>query len=247
MTVGLFLNHTGHHVASWLHPDAQADANVNLDHYIEVACLAESAKFDFIFFADTMATRQADIRAVSRSAQFTAYFEPLTLLSALAAVTRNIGLIATATTSFYEPYHVARLFASLDHLSHGRAGWNIVTSSMDNEARNFGQTSLPPKAQRYRRAREFVEVVKGLWDSWDGDAFVRDRAAGVYFDPGKMHVLDHQGEHFTVRGPLNVPRTPQGHPVLVQAGSSDDGRDFAASVAENRLHLRTDAGGVAGL
>ena len=232
MTLGLFLNHTGHHVASWRHPRAQIDANVNIEHYLDVARMAEAATFDFMFFADTMGTRNADPEALSRSAQYTAYFEPLTLLSALSVATANIGLISTATTSFYEPYHIARLFASLDHLSHGRAGWNIVTSSMDAEAQNFGQAQLDAKVNRYSRAREFVDVCKGLWDSWDEDAFIRDRDLGRYFDPAKVHLLNHAGEHFKVRGPLNVPRPPQGYPVLVQAGSSDDGRDFAASIAE---------------
>jgi FMN-dependent oxidoreductase (nitrilotriacetate monooxygenase family) len=232
MTIGLFINNTGHHVASWRHPDAAADANINLDHYIEITKLAESAKFEFIFVADSMATRSAPIEALSRSAQYTAYFEPLTLMAALGAVTTHIGLISTATTSFYEPYHLARLFASIDHISHGRAGWNIVTSSMGAEAQNFGIDSLPPKAERYVRAHEFVDVVKGLWDSWDDDAFIRDKPSGVYFKPEGMHRLDHVGKRFAVRGPLNVPRPPQGHPVLVQAGTSADGRDFAAAVAE---------------
>ena len=232
MTLGLFLNHTGHHVASWRHPGAQADANINIAHYLEIAKAAEAAKFDFMFFADSVAMRQADMQALSRSAQYTAYFEPITLLSAMSVVTKHIGLISTATTSYYEPFQIARLFASLDHLSGGRAGWNIVTSSMKAEAQNFGRDEHFGHAERYKRAWEFMEVVKGLWDSWDDDAFMRDKTSGQYFNSDKVHYLNHIGDHFKVRGPLNVPRPIQGYPVLVQAGSSEDGRDFAASTAE---------------
>jgi alkanesulfonate monooxygenase len=161
-----------------------------------------------------------------------AHFDPLTLLPALAAVTKHIGLCATATTSYNEPYHIARKFASLDHISGGRAGWNVVTSSNVSEAYNFGRERHFEHGERYDRAVEFVEVVKGLWDSWDDDAFLRDRATGRYFDPAKIHALNHKGSHFSVRGPLNVARPPQGHPVLFQAGSSDVGREVAARFAE---------------
>jgi alkanesulfonate monooxygenase len=161
-----------------------------------------------------------------------AYFEPITLLSALAAVTEHIGLVSTATTSYNEPYHVARKYASLDHISGGRAGWNVVTSGNLSEAWNFGREAHYEHGDRYDRAREFIDVVKGLWDSWDDDAFVRDRSSAIYFDPEKLHVLNHKGEHFSVRGPLNVARPPQGHPVIVQAGSSETGKEFAAEYAE---------------
>ncbi len=232
MILGVFFNYTGHHVASWLHPDACADAGINFQHFVEISQAAERGKFHFLFFADWLAVRQASPEALSRSAQYTAHFEPLTLLGAIAAVTKKIGIVATATTSYNEPYHVARKFASLDFISGGRAGWNVVTSSNTAEAWNFGKDSHPLREERYDRAREFVDVVKGLWDSWDDDAFIRDRESGVYFDPGKVHRLDHEGKHFKVRGPLNAPRPPQGHPLIVQAGASEFGKDFAASTAE---------------
>lgn len=232
MVLGVFFQYTGHHVASWLHPQSQIDAGVNFRHFVDLAKAAEAAKFHFLFFADWVGVRDADMDALSRSAQYTAHFEPLTLLGGLAAVTEKIGLVCTASTSYNEPYHVARKFASLDHMSGGRAAWNIVTSAMKSEALNFGRDEHFSHDERYERAREFVEVVKGLWDSWDDDAFVRDRKTGIYFDPERMHYLQHEGKHFKVRGPLNCPRPPQGHPVFVQAGSSDDGRDFAASIAE---------------
>src|SRR5262249_54693360 len=164
------------------------DAHVNVQHYAEIARTAERAKFDLLFLADSVAVRQADIEAQCRSVQFIAGFEPLTLLSALAMVTERIGLVATATTSFNEPFHVARKFASLDHISGGRAAWNVVTSGSQNEAFNFSRGAPYPHAERYRRAHEFVQVVTGLWDSWDDDAFIRDTESGIFFTPDKMHV-----------------------------------------------------------
>jgi FMN-dependent oxidoreductase (nitrilotriacetate monooxygenase family) len=232
MRLGAFFIPTGHHVTSWRHPEAQADAGVNFPHYIEIAQTAERGKFDMIFLADSVTVRNGHPDAVSRSAQYIANFEPLTLLSALAAVTTHIGLVATATTSYNEPYHIARKFASLDWISGGRAGWNIVTSARENEAYNFGRDSHYEHEERYDRAREFTNVVLGLWESWDADAFLHDKESGLFFDPAKVHVLNHKGENFSVRGPLNVPRTPQGHPVLVQAGSSPTGREFASEFAE---------------
>ena len=232
MRLGAFFMHTGHHVTSWRHPEADADAPDNITHFVEMAKLAERGKFDMIFFADSVASREGHVDAISRSAQYIAHFEPITLLSALAMVTSRIGLVSTASTSYNEPYHIARKFASLDWISGGRAGWNIVTSAMGIEAKNFGREEHYEHEDRYRRAREFTRVVMGLWDSWDDDAFVRDKTSGIYFDPAKRHVLDHQGEYFRVRGPLNVPRSPQGHPVMVQAGSSDTGRGFAAEFGE---------------
>jgi FMN-dependent oxidoreductase (nitrilotriacetate monooxygenase family) len=232
MRLAAYFNPTGHHVASWRHPRAQIDAPINIEHYVEIARTAERAKFDMIFLADGVATRSADMEALSRSVQFVAHFEPLTLLSALAMVTQRIGLVGTASTTWNPPYHVARKFASLDFISHGRAGWNCVTSNQIAEAYNFGHDKVDPHSVRYGRAHEFVEVVKGLWDSWDDDAFVRDAQSGLYFDPPKMHVLNHKGSHYSVRGPLNVPRPPQGHPVIVQAGASEEGKELAGQYAE---------------
>lgn len=232
MRIGIFFNPTGHHVASWRHPDAQADAGMNFEHYVAMTQAAERAKVHYVFLADQVGIRDASMEALSRSAQYVANFEPLTLLSALAPVTTRIGLVATASTSYNHPYHVARKFASLDLISHGRAGWNIVTSSFNNEARNFGREEHFEHGERYERAKEFAEIVLGLWDSWDDDAFVRDKGSGLFFDPSKLHELRHNGEFFSVRGPLNAPRPPQGYPVLVQAGASEDGRDLAAHFAE---------------
>ncbi|PBQ07055.1 nitrilotriacetate monooxygenase [Pseudomonas congelans] len=229
MKLGAFLMATGHHVAAWRHPDVPADAGLDFKHYRHLARVAEAAKFDALFVADSVAAATGDI--ASRMAR-SDHFEPLTLLSALSAVTEHIGLIATATTTYNEPYHVARKFASLDHLSGGRAGWNLVTSDAAAEAQNFGRAEHVGHAERYSRAREFHQVVTGLWDSWADDAFIRDKASGEYYDPARLHVLDHQGEHFRVKGPLNVARSPQGQPVVVQAGSSEVGRDLAAQTAE---------------
>jgi alkanesulfonate monooxygenase len=232
MRLAAYFNPTGHHVASWRHPRAQLDAHINIRHYIEIAQTAERAKLDMIFLADGVATREAHMDALSRSVQFVAHLEPLTLLSALATVTDRIGLVATASTTYNEPYHVARKFASLDHISGGRAGWNCVTSVQPAEARNFGRARVDPRPARYGRAREFTQVVTGLWDSWDDDAFVRDTGSGLFFDPAKLHVLRHKGEYYSVEGPLNVPRPPQGWPVIVQAGASDEGIELAAEFAE---------------
>jgi alkanesulfonate monooxygenase len=240
MKLGAFFHPTGNHVASWLHPDARIDAGTNIEHYLELAKLAESGRFDLIFLADAAAVRHGNLSALKRWPQYMAYFEPTTLLSAMAVVTKHIGLVATATTSYNEPYNIARRYASLDHISHGRAGWNVVTSSNLNESRNFSRESHFEHSDRYARAKEFVDVVQGLWDSWDDDAFIRDRESATYFDPSKLHVLDHKGEHFSVRGPLNAARSPQGQPVIVQAGSSETGKEFAAAVAEIVFTPQTD-------
>lgn len=232
LRLGVFFNPTGHHVASWRHPESQPDAGVNFAHYTEIAQTAERGLFDMIFLADSVSVRRASMEALSRSAQYIANFEPLTLLSALSVVTNYIGLTATASTSYNEPYHVARKFASLDLLSGGRAGWNLVTSTQLAEAQNFGRDEHFGHAERYERAREFAEIVKGLWDSWDDDAFVRDVESGTYFTPGSLHSLDYKGEHFSVAGPLNVPRSAQGQPVIVQAGASDAGIAISAEFAE---------------
>ncbi len=233
MRLGAFLYPGGHHVAAWRHPTSQPDAGVNAAHYRALARTAEAALFDLIFLADGVSIRGDDLDALSRTAiRYVGQFEPLTLLSHLSAVTERVGLVATASTTYNEPFHVARKFASLDHLSGGRAGWNLVTSADPREALNFSRESHLAHANRYSRAEEFVDVVRGLWDSYEDDAFVRDQASGRFFDPDRLHVLAHEGEHFSVRGPLNVPRPPQGHPVVVQAGSSEAGRSLAARTAE---------------
>jgi FMN-dependent oxidoreductase (nitrilotriacetate monooxygenase family) len=233
MRLAAFLYPTGYHVAAWRHPQVPADAGVNFAHYVELARTAERGKFDFLFLADNAAVRGTDLPALSRTAiRYVAQFEPLTLLSALAPTTERIGLVASATTTYNEPFHLARKLASLDFISGGRAGWNLVTSANEDETFNFGEGPHPTPAERYHRAREFAAVVKGLWDSWEDDAFVRDKASGIFFDPLKLHVLGHRGQHFSVRGPLNLPRTPQGQPVVVQSGSSDAGRELAAESGE---------------
>ena len=229
--LGAFLMQTGHHIAGWRHPYAQADAGSNFRHYVDLARKAEAAKFDAIFLADAVAVRSTNLPSLSRTARAD-HFEPLTLLSALAAVTDRIGLIATVSTSFNEPFNVARKFASLDQISGGRSGWNLVTSSGGAEAQNFNRDEHLEHALRYERAAEFHDVVTGLWDSWEDDSFPRDQESGLYLDPDRLHVLGHKGKHFSVRGPLNVSRSPQGRPVVVQAGASEAGRDLAARTAE---------------
>lgn len=232
MPLGLLVHPTGSHPASWLKSGAPRDASTNIDYYRSLASLAETGKFDLFFIADTPAARTEKLNVHTRYPSFMNCFEPITLLSGLAGSTRHIGLGATASTSFYEPYNLARQFASLDHLSHGRAGWNVVTSANDYAARNFGLDKLPPHDQRYARAREFFEVVASLWDTWEDDAFVADKASCTSFVPEKFHVTDHSGKFFQVYGGLNIKRTPQGRPVIIQAGSSEDGKSFAAETAE---------------
>lgn len=233
MHLGAFLYPTGYHVAAWRHPRVPADAGINFQHFAALARLAERGKLDFLFLADSLAVRGTDLPALSRTAiRYVAQFEPLTLLSALAVVTQRIGLVASASTTYNEPFHLARKLASIDHLSNGRAGWNLVTSQNEDEAHNFGLETHPSHAQRYLRAREFTHVVKGLWNSWEDDAFPRDKEEGLFFDPRKLHPLHHRGSNFAVRGPLNIPRAPQGYPVLVQSGASDAGMELAAEMAE---------------
>ncbi len=192
MKLGAFFHPTGNHVASWLHPDAQIDAGSNFQHYVELATTAERGMFDLMFLADAVATRDGNLQALSRWPQYMAFLDPLTLLAGVAALTRHIGLVATSTTSYNEPYTLARRYASLDIMSGGRAGWNVVTSANTSEAYNFGRTEHYAHAERYERAREFVDVVKGLWDSWDDDAFIRDRATQTYFAPGKIALPEAQ-------------------------------------------------------
>jgi alkanesulfonate monooxygenase len=229
--LGAFMRPVGIHTGWWRYPGAYPDANFNLKHLVRFIQTLERARFDAFFMADHLGVLNMPMSALKRSGTATS-FEPLTLLSALAMVTERIGLIATASTTFDEPYHIARRFASLDHISGGRAGWNIVTTSNPDSALNFGRTEHVEHDERYRRAREFYAVVTGLWDSWDDDAWIRDQESGIFFDPDKLHVLDHKGEHLSVRGPLNIARPIQGYPVIVQAGASEAGRQLAAETAE---------------
>jgi FMN-dependent oxidoreductase (nitrilotriacetate monooxygenase family) len=213
-------------MSAWRHPDAQADASINFEFAKGVAKKAEQGKLDFIFVADGLFINEKSIP------HFLNRFEPITLLSALATVTEHLGLVGTLSTSYSEPFTVARQFASLDHLSGGRAGWNVVTSPLEGSAKNFSRPQHPDHALRYRIADEYLTVTKGLWDSWEEGAFVRDKASGQFFDPGKLHTLDHHGDFFQVQGPLNIGRTPQGRPVLFQAGASEDGKKLAARHAD---------------
>jgi alkanesulfonate monooxygenase len=231
LRLGAFMRPVGIHTGWWRYPGAYPDANFNFEHLKRFAQTLERGKFDAFFMADHLAVLNMPIKALRRSATVTS-FEPFTLLSALAVVTERIGLIATASTTFDEPYHIARRFASLDHLSGGRAGWNIVTTSNPDAALNFGREDHLDHDERYRRAREFYDVVTGLWDSFAEDAFVRDVESGLYFSPDRMHTLDHKGQFLKVRGPLNIARVPQGWPVVVQAGASHAGRQLAAETAE---------------
>lgn len=228
--LGAFILGPGHHVAAWRHPAAQADGSFNFQHLKRVAQTAERGLFDAVFLADGLAT-QFHLGAHGRTA-YGGVFEPVTLFSALSAVTQHIGFIATASSTYEDPYILARKFASLDLLSEGRAAWNVVTTGSSEAAGNFGYAEHPPHAKRYEKAREFVKVVKGLWDSWEDDAYTLDKENGWYYDPSKVHTLHHKGTFHSVRGPLNVPRPVQGYPVIVQAGSSEDGKDFAAETAE---------------
>ena len=233
ISMGLSMRYLGYHAAAWRHPQVDPGGASDFSHFLNVARLAEAAKFDMVFLADGIGIRAKDEPpgSLCRSAQ-TAELEPLTLLSALAPMTTHIGLVATASTTYNEPYHIARKYASLDRISGGRAGWNIVTSWSDAEAQNFNRDQHLDYGTRYERAAEFVEVVKGLWDSWDADALVRDKESGIFFDTAKLHVLNHQGKHFKVKGPLSVARSPQARPVLVQAGASEAGMEIGAESAE---------------
>jgi FMN-dependent oxidoreductase (nitrilotriacetate monooxygenase family) len=221
-----FLMGVGHHEAAWRHPRTNARAVLDARHFQNLGRIAERGKLDSVFFADGLAVGPR----IARNTQ--AVFEPITLLTAIATATERIGLIATASTSYNEPYTLARAFASLDHISGGRAGWNIVTSAGADEAANFGLDGIPEHRLRYERAQEFLDVALKLWDSWEPGSVVLDAKAGLFADPAKVHPIDHVGERFRVRGPLNSPRSPQGRPLLVQAGSSESGKEFAAKHAE---------------
>jgi FMN-dependent oxidoreductase (nitrilotriacetate monooxygenase family) len=231
LRLGAFMRPASIHTGAWRYPGAWPDMNFNFAHMKRSIQALERAKFDAFFMADHMAVLNMPLDALKRSHTVTS-FEPFTLLSALSQVTEHIGLVATGSTTFDAPYHIARRFASLDHLSGGRAGWNIVTTSNPDAALNFGLDEHMEHSERYRRAREFYDVVTGLWDSWADDAFIRDVENGIYFDPVKMHVLGHKGEYLSVRGPLNIARPVQGWPVIVQAGASEAGRQLAAETAE---------------
>jgi FMN-dependent oxidoreductase (nitrilotriacetate monooxygenase family) len=225
LSLNAFLHDTGHHEASWRHPDSGAERIGDVSWYQDIARKVEAAKLDAVFLADGPAWWGGAHRPANR-------FEPITLLTAIAAVTDRIGLISTASTTFYEPYNLARLFASLDQISHGRAGWNIVTTFSEAAAYNFGLDGVPDNEVRYARAQEFIDVVSKLWDSWEDGAIQVNREAGTYIDTDRVHEINHMGQYLKVRGPFSAPRSPQGRPVYVQAGSSNEGRAFAARNAE---------------
>lgn len=225
--LGALLHGVGGSTSLWRHPEIQSDASVNIELYKKWAQKAESGKFDLVFIADGLYINDKSIP------HFLNRFEPITILSALAGVTSHIGLVGTLSTTYSEPFTVARQFGSLDLISKGRAGWNVVTSPLEGSALNYGNKEHPEHAKRYRIATEFLEVTQGLWDSWEDDAFIRDKESGVFFDPDKLHTLNHQGEFFSVKGPLNVARSIQGQPVIFQAGSSETGKDYAAKYADS--------------
>ncbi|GBQ88716.1 putative monooxygenase [Acetobacter nitrogenifigens DSM 23921 = NBRC 105050] len=226
LKLGAILAGAGTDFTQWRDPDLPGDASVDIGWYIENARLAEAAKFDLVFIVDS------PFITPNTAPHFLNRLEPLTLLSALAVSTSRIGLVGTLTTTYWEPYNVARLFGSLDQISHGRAGWNVVTTGLEGAARNYNQQAHLDHAVRYRRAREFVDVVQGLWDSYEDDAFPRDKSTGVFLDKSKQHALNHRGEFFSVDGPLALARSPQGQPVIFQAGDSDAGRRLGAEIAD---------------
>jgi FMN-dependent oxidoreductase (nitrilotriacetate monooxygenase family) len=226
MHINLFLSAAGHHEAAWRLPGATPGSQLTFDHYRHAAEVAERGRLDSVFFADLLSVGPNVTRQLVNA------LEPTSVLAAISAVTSHVGLIATLSTSYNEPYNVARRFATLDHLSGGRAGWNIVTSASQAEARNFGLDARKDHADRYKRATEFVGLVNQLWDSWEDDALIGDKESGLYTDPERLHAVNHEGEFFRVAGPLSVPRSPQGHPVLVQAGTSEDGITLGAQFGD---------------
>src|ERR1044072_4564241 len=234
MRLGLSIRGHGYHPAAWRHPDVPADGTLHVEHYVQSAQTAERGKLDMIFFADGAGIRQGDTPrgSLARPGRDLVELEPMTLLPALAMVTKHVGLVTTASTTYNEPYNLARKFATLDLISKGRAGWNVVASWSELEAQNFGLETTLDYDTRYARSAEFVEVVKGLWDGWDDGALLFDKASGRSFADAKMHVRNYQGRFFKVRGPLNVAGMPQGHPVIVQAGASEQGRELGAATAE---------------
>lgn len=226
LKLGAMLHGVGSSMSTWRHPELPSDASISIDYIKEQARIAEEGKLDLVFIADGLYINEKSIP------HFLNRFEPVTILSAIGSVTSNIGVVGTLSTSYSEPFTVARQFASIDHITGGRAGWNVVTSPLEGSAKNFSRKEHPEHALRYEIAEEYLEVARGLWDSWEDDAFVRNKETGVFFDPGKMHRLNHQGKHFSVEGPLNIARSKQGHPVVFQAGSSDSGRTLAAKTAD---------------
>ncbi|EHQ28922.1 LLM class flavin-dependent oxidoreductase [Mucilaginibacter paludis] len=231
MHLNAFIMGTGQHLAAWRHPLSQRDGVFSISHYKQVAQIAEKGLFDALFFADNLGLQPAPPESRAQNANFFS-LEPITLLSYLSAVTEHIGLISTVSASYLEPFHLARKFASLDHISNGRAGWNLVTSATDFEARNFALDNQRDHSLRYRRAAEYAKIVKGLWDSFEDDAFTFNKESAQFYQPDKLHELNYRGEHFTVKGPLHIRRPVQGYPVMVQAGSSEDGQELAAETAE---------------
>lgn len=224
MKLGAMIHGVGSSVYAWRHPDVRPDASIAFDYYRTEAQYAEAGKLDLLFIADALHINRKS------TPHYASHLEPLTLLAALAQATLRIGLVATLSTTYSDPYTSARQLASIDHISGGRAGWNVVTTGMSAAALNFGRSEAdhPDHETRYRMAAEYLQVARGLWDSWEDDAFIRDKASGIFFDPDKLHELNHKGEFYTVKGPLNIARSNQGHPVIFQAGSSSDGQDFAA-------------------
>ncbi|MDK4807438.1 MAG: LLM class flavin-dependent oxidoreductase [Novosphingobium aromaticivorans] len=232
--LGAILEGVGTDQNAWRDPALSSNASISIDWYVEQARLAEAAKFDLVFIVDS------PFITPDTAPHFLNRLEPLTLLSALALATSHIGLVGTLTTSYWEPYNVARQFGSLDHISKGRAGWNVVTTGLEGAAGNYGRDAHFPHAERYARAREFVDVVQGLWDSYEDDAFVADKAGGVFLDKTKQHRLDHRGVFFSVAGPLALSRSPQGQPVIFQAGDSTQGRDLGAAIADGTFTIAAD-------
>jgi FMN-dependent oxidoreductase (nitrilotriacetate monooxygenase family) len=233
MRLGLSVGNLGYHYAAWRLPEVQADADHNVAHYIRCAHVAERGLMDFLFFADQAVVRDVQDKLIRRDMeQSHLKHEPTLLCAALAAATERVGFMPTASTSFHQPYNLARRLASIDHISNGRMGWNLVTSTHPEEAANFNQTAPLDSDARHARAREFLQVVRGLCDSWDDDAFMRDKASGQYFDRGKFHILDHQGTHFRVRGPLDTARPPQGQLPIITAGTSANAQELAAEIAD---------------
>ena len=240
LKLGTFVYTFGFHPAAWLHPGSDVNAANDIGHLLNCAKISEQAKFDFMFFADSPAAAVGDPDALCRNPTKMNRFEPITAITALSALTDRIGFVATASTSYYEPFNIARLFASADHISKGRICWNVVTSDHDETGYNYNRDGLPPHSERYERGEEFLDTVFGLWDSYEDDALLFDRESGVYYDKTKLHMLDHKGKHFQVRGPLNIARTPQGRPVIAQAGGSELGMELAARTAEMVFSLASN-------
>jgi len=226
LKLGALVHGVGGSMSGWRHPEVQTDASVNFSYYQEQVKLAENGKFDLVFIADGLYITEKSIP------HFLNRFEPITILSALAGVTKNIGLVGTLSTTYSEPFTVARQFMSIDHISNGRAGWNLVTSPLEGSAKNYSRNGHPSHDDRYKIAEEHLEITRGLWDSWEDDAFIRDKASGVFFDPKKLHRLNYEGKYFQVEGPLNIGRSKQGQPVVFQAGSSESGKELAAKAAD---------------